>query len=783
MSDARLRFIAAPVGIALFVGVFLVPAPAFAEDPPPLETMLEFPSADFAEEAAALPPELVEVLDRDVDLTPDEYLAQGAAAVLAIEVVESIENVGVEVLGSRLEGTELVVNVESAEDAAIVESTGATAELGDPAPLWDPSGHDLEFAADVYDGQGWTWQDTQFRHQCSVGFTGYLANGTPQLATAGHCTASMVGNASIFNQSAPGQTGSVGATIGTKVAGTSFFGSGNDVGRISSGGSGIVQKSSALTWGMGSGAPLAFPPSIVNGRSAAIEGQTACKSGSRTGWSCGTIVDVDYEASVGGVAVNSIVAALCVLPGDSGGIALASGGKGLGITSWTTTSQGCNSDYTTHYDSQGQPYVTGSYAGFFPLVSSSGGASVTQAYGATWELAATVSSPTITSISSSGASDTAINGSVSNPGIDYKVDVFVDGSTTAFATANVSASTGAWSVGVTSLAPGIHTFSAVARYGTWSKSTPTTGFVKRGMSIDRIFGANRFETSAAIASRFSGSNTIYLANGLKYPDALSAASAAGSQNAPLLLTGPDELPPSIAEVLDSVAPSRLVVLGGVDSISSAVFEAAKAIVLSHDSDAQVVRLAGSDRFATSLLISADAFPTSSTAYVATGLNFPDALSAAAAAGNVPAPVILVNGSATTLDTATRDMLEQLDVTTVKIAGSYPSVSAGVEAAIDSIPGVSVQRLAGSDRFKTSVDINTNAFTTSNAAYLAYGLGFPDALSGGALAGQEGVPLFVVRGDCVPQETLAAMRSMGVTTVHLLGSSSTLDANVFALRSC
>jgi putative cell wall-binding protein len=275
---------------------------------------------------------------------------------------------------------------------------------------------------------------------------------------------------------------------------------------------------------------------------------------------------------------------------------------------------------------------------------------------------------------------------------------------------------------------------------------------------------------------------VYLANGQKYPDALSAASLAGSENAPLLLTEPGTLPQSIRDAITAVEPEKVVILGGPDSVSDSVMGAVTTLVQSLDPSATVERVAGVNRYATSQLISSR-FVASTRAYVATGQNFPDALSAAAAAGDVAAPVILVDGAAPTLDTATRDLLVGLGVTDVRITGSSLSVSNGIANAIDAIPNVSVQRLEGSNRYTTSVAINQNAFSTSTSAYLAVGTGFADALSGAALAGQQGVPLFVVHNNCVPQETLAAMKAMGVTTVHLLGSSSTLDANVFALRNC
>ena len=73
-----------------------------------------------------------------------------------------------------MEGTELVVNVPTEADATTVESTGATAEIGEPAPGWDATAYTPEFAADLYGGQGWVWDDGTYIYQCSVGFTGRL---------------------------------------------------------------------------------------------------------------------------------------------------------------------------------------------------------------------------------------------------------------------------------------------------------------------------------------------------------------------------------------------------------------------------------------------------------------------------------------------------------------------------------------------------------------------------------------------------------------------------------
>jgi putative cell wall-binding protein len=772
---ARTRALTVATSLLIGAGVVFAPLSASAEDTPALQPLLDFVPSDFAAEAATLPQELVVALAEDVELTPEEYLAQGAAATQAVAAVEALQASGIGVLGSRLDGLELVVNVSTEAEAEVVESIGASAEFGEPVPGWSDEGLTFQSAADVYDGQGWVWSPNNFTTsylQCSVGFTGFaLPGGAKEFATAGHCTKDMVASARIYNQTAPGKAGSFGDTLGTKVASTTFFGSGRDVGRVATGASN-TQKASVLNWGGARSAPLSSAPKVITGDASPIIGATLCKSGSRTGWACGPVVDVDFSATVdGSFTVNSVVAQLCVLPGDSGGVGMI-GTKAAGITSWTTASTATSGNVCTD--------TTAIYGGFFQMVSTGGQQSVATAYGSTWEMAATVSAPTITSIASSGGADTAISGNVPNYGRNYKVDIFLNGSSTVFASANVNASNGTWTATLPTLPVGIHTFQAVARYGTFSKSPATSGTVKR-ITVERIAGADRFATSAAVAAKFPGStDRVYIASGLNYPDALSAAPVAAINDAPLLLVNPATLPASIKAALQAINPSEVVLLGGTPSVSTTVKNQIAASLPS----AEITRIAGADRYETSRLVSASGFPSGSNAsYIATGANFPDALSGGAAAAKRNAPVVLVNGAATTIDTPTRNLLVSLGVDVAYIAGGTPSVSSGIQTAIDGISGVSVQRFSGADRYSTSQLINSNAFPTSSQAYLAVGTGFADALSGAALAGMQNAPLFVVPGNCVPAATLQAMDTMGITKVTLLGSVASLDNNVANLKTC
>lgn len=424
--------------------------------------MGDYAAADYAVEASALPAGLTAALDRDLDLTPAEYLARAAAASDAVNVVSTLKDTGVDVTGSRLDGTTLVINVGSTQDARAVEALGAVAEVGTPAPV-DISALQFSPALDVTGGEGYTWSTSAGSYQCSIGFAGYrISDGQPMALTAGHCTAGMAGitgGVKEFVQTAPGTNGTRGQVIGSPLVGASAFGGGYDGGLITLNGVGAIPTASVLTWGGGAAAPRASAPLAVTGTSAAIAGATLCKSGSRTGWTCGTVLGVDYALNVGGNTVNSIIATTCLQPGDSGGAAMI-GQVAVGINS-STASVACG--------------TSGYVSGFYPMVSATGKASVQSQFGSTWEPAFSVSPAIIGSftIAPDTSAATLLRGTVAGASAQSRVAVYADASNVALAT--VDASSGSFSMPVTTLlsaglSAGNHVLHVVSMTGSRSRA-------------------------------------------------------------------------------------------------------------------------------------------------------------------------------------------------------------------------------------------------------------------------------------------------------------------------
>lgn len=163
-------------------------------------------------------------------------------------------------------------------------------------------------------------------------------------------------------------------------------------------------------------------------------------------------------------------------------------------------------------------------------------------------------------------------------------------------------------------------------------------------SVVRIAGADRYDTSrkvAAYAFPAGSAETAYVASGGSFPDALSATGVAGTQGAPVLLVSPaDPEGATVAGALASLRPRSIVVVGGTDVIPASVDTALGAI-------APVLRLAGADRFATNAAVIRSVFSSAGSALVASGLNFPDALSGAAWAGHSGIPLLLARGGCLT----------------------------------------------------------------------------------------------------------------------------------------
>ncbi len=165
-----------------------------------------------------------------------------------------------------------------------------------------------------------------------------------------------------------------------------------------------------------------------------------------------------------------------------------------------------------------------------------------------------------------------------------------------------------------------------------------------GASVQRVYGMNRYETATAIARRIateSGgplpSQRVIVASGEKFADALSVGPLAAKEGYPVLLAGSAWMPSTTRETITALAVTSTIIVGGKAVLPDAVV----------GSLPSPIRLAGSDRYATSRAIADFAILSGSldehTLGVATGASFPDALTAASLMRARSGAVLLTNG--------------------------------------------------------------------------------------------------------------------------------------------
>ena len=210
-------------------------------------------------------------------------------------------------------------------------------------------------------------------------------------------------------------------------------------------------------------------------------------------------------------------------------------------------------------------------------------------------------------------------------------------------------------------------------------SAVAAGLRSYAPTVTRLAGSDRYGTAAAVATAAFGPGVplVFIATGTTFPDALAGGAAAASRDVPLLLTTAARLPAATAAALSVLDPAAIVVLGGTGVVSSAVGAQLRAY-------APVSRISGADRYATAAAIVAAYFPSSPTAWLATGAAFPDALAAAPVAGRAHRPLLLT--MSTSLPAPTRGQLVRLRPGHVYVVGGAGAVSPTVLNAVRTVLG-------------------------------------------------------------------------------------------------
>ena len=176
-------------------------------------------------------------------------------------------------------------------------------------------------------------------------------------------------------------------------------------------------------------------------------------------------------------------------------------------------------------------------------------------------------------------------------------------------------------------------------------STVQDTLTANGFAVSRLSGTDRFRTSVRVAQELDKGyqylegtltrDSVFLADGMNFPDALAAGPAAATFFAPVLLSNGPTTPDVVRSYVNGRTTIRAVhAIGGMAATAVGTF-----------GQRTGERIVGADRYATSAQVAQRWFPGATRVGYANGTTFPDAVTGGALMSAHREPLLLVGATA------------------------------------------------------------------------------------------------------------------------------------------
>ncbi len=285
----------------------------------------------------------------------------------------------------------------------------------------------------------------------------------------------------------------------------------------------------------------------------------------------------------------------------------------------------------------------------------------------------------------------------------------------------------------------------------------------------RIEGKNRYETAIA-ASKYAykdGADTVVLASGEEFADALTGTVLAAKEKGPLLLSKSGEIGKPVLAEIQRLGAKKIIILGGPVALSQKVETQLK------DKSLQVERISGANRYETALKVAERLGSTGKKAFLVSGLDFKDALAIGPVAAREGIPILLTRSSQ--LDPQVKETLGGLGIEEVEIIGGPVAVAKEVAEEIQGM-GIETKRLAGDNAIETALAVAEKYFPEPETIFVASNRDFPDGLVGGYLGALLGGPVLLSRPNQSSDQVTNYMKDSKVE-VQVLGGKEALSNDV------
>ena len=352
---------------------------------------------------------------------------------------------------------------------------------------------------------------------------------------------------------------------------------------------------------------------------------------------------------------------------------------------------------------------------------------------------------------------------------------------------------------------GLRTYTAIATFddGVVATDTKTEVIPALGWKWTRLSGDDRFETMEKVldeAYEDGSCETLIIASGMEYADALAGASLAGVYDCPIILSSDTRLLESTKNEIERLASSKgceVYILGGPASVSDSVKNAISKL----KNITAVSRIYGDDREITAMEIAKKGRESwGDTVILAAGDEFADALAISPYAYAAKAPILLGRGNGT-IAPEVKALIEEMNFKKLLIVGGPASITEATEEKLKKeIDGLQVVRLSGDDRFETALKVlkwelgqdTGRAFQpevemTADGMGIVSGLDFPDALGSVSILGRTKSVLALVSNASADRPSVETMineiiapNASSMEKGYIFGGEASVDKDIAAL---
>lgn len=193
----------------------------------------------------------------------------------------------------------------------------------------------------------------------------------------------------------------------------------------------------------------------------------------------------------------------------------------------------------------------------------------------------------------------------------------------------------------------------------------------------------------------------------------------------------------------------------------------------------VDKIAGENRYDTSVDISQKVYSSSQKVYLVSGEKFPDALSSAALAGKGDGPILLINDK--NIDKILAE-INRLGAKEIVFVGGNSISKANkdkIKKFAESKSSV-VSAFAGENRYETAIKVAEETIAkrgNKGKVIIADGRNYPDAVSIASFSSKEGIPVILVNGNNVPKEVKAFLNKYKIKDAIVVGGTKAVGSDI------